>query len=299
MLASVFRRFGKVLRLRLAKEKNSLRCKGYGYTTIELLCSEDKFISDCLISEHPIYLRRIEGPKRLGAEHCSVLRRYAVFENVLAQDREDLINKLKFFGALDLELSLFVPAEKHTNYVLHILFEDQKADGLLQAFLQKKKLEFECKVTTFVGSEEVQFDQIVPPMYVRSHRYERSLLVEKRIPANQMESNRQGFIRAITSPNPRFRDPALLLSDIERMNISDASAHQQSKPKKSKSQHSLEFRSFRKATCTININQLARYRLFLNACHRPSNIRLNVAAPRSPLTGYQSQQNLRASACEH
>ena len=300
MLASVFRRFGKVLRLRLAKEKSTLRCKGYGYTTIELLCSEDKFISECLVSEHPIYLKRIEGPKRLGAEHCSLLRRYAVFENISAVDREHLVNKLKSFSALDLDLSQTVTAEKRTKYALHILFEDQKVDGLLQAFLQKQNFSFECRVTTFEGSEDVHFDQIVPPAFVRSHRYEKSLMVEIRIPANQMESNRQGFDRTATSPKPRYKDSALLLPETsERMSLLDASAHQHQKCKKPKSQHSFEFRSFKKIACTININQLTRYRLFLNASHCPSNIRLNLAAPHKSLAKQQLIKNLRASACDH
>jgi hypothetical protein len=300
MLASALRRYGKILRLRLAKDKRSTKCKGYGYTTIELLCSEDKFISDCLFSEQPIYLKRIEGPKRLGAEHCSMLRRYAVFENEHATDNKHLLNKLMSFGAIELHLSQSSTAEKPTKYVLHILFLEQKTGGLLQTFLQQHKLDSICKATTFVGTEEVDFDQIVPPMFIMSHRFERSLLVEIGLPVNKMESNRQGFNRTTTSPKPPLKDTANLLPDTRDKNIlSDTSAHLQNKSRKSKIHHSLEFRSFRKVACTINLNQLARYRLFLNASHGPNNIRLNVAAAGTPLVSQQLQKNLRFSAADN
>ena len=279
MLACELRKFGKILRLRVTREKSSKHCKGYGYTTIELLCNEEFFFSQCLFSDFPIYLKRIECPKRLGAEHCSMLRRYAVTENILEKDKELLVGKFKSFGALELDLFHPVKVENQTKYVLHVLFIDQKAVCSLQAFLQRQNFHSFCRVTTFSGTEDIQFDQIVPPVFIRSHIFERSLLVEKRNPGNQLESNPQGISRTTDGPKPYSKDsPGLYPDTTGRANLLGISAQQPSKPKQSKSKPSLEFRSFRKATCTINVNQLARYRLFLNASHHPSNLRLNVAA---------------------
>lgn len=152
--------FGKVLRIRVAREQSDLACKGYGYAWIEPFVATNEFSRLCLSLPSPILAYPIDGPKLLGCENTRMLRRFVRLENLKGKfSYNDLLTQLEFFGSLALVVTEFEPSGTQKVDRLHALFK-YEASVLDLSTCQQHSIKGELvEMQTFIGLQENPFEE--------------------------------------------------------------------------------------------------------------------------------------------
>jgi hypothetical protein len=151
--------FGRIMRIRVARNSVTLKCKGYGYTWIVLNCTEPEFTARCLNLTPPILAYAIPGPKLLGAENTKLLRRYAQIEGQgQSLPVSQVLEHMETYGKLE-----FISRErdrfKHDfSFRLQLIFEDEEAAKKVSLIENHKVGGLSLTVHTFIGLQECPFE---------------------------------------------------------------------------------------------------------------------------------------------
>jgi len=275
-LAALLRAFGKVLRLRLARNKGEDTCKGYGYAYIELFCSEVQLAAGLLAGNPPVYAKEIRGPKHLGAEHTKTLRRCVkVIPAGSECARKQILNHLSQFGCLELEVSECAgPSLPDTGQPrdvksLFAMFSDAEAISRLTAARNPSDNQSLAVLTfpTFVGMQESGLDSWEFPFFVKLHC---------RDDAHSLDNSRLDR----ESKETVHLNPACEVKNVAKMAKNPVPEHhgspvQDLHAERKKLRPTMNFQGKRLA-CTINSNQLFKYSRALKQLHTHKNLRYNL-----------------------
>lgn len=275
-LAALLKAFGKVLRLRLARHKGDQQCWGYGYVFIELVCSERAFAARALAGNPPIYAKEIPGPKHLGSEHTKTLRRCvrAVPEAPCA--RQELLDCLASFGALELEVSEAagpgLPDAGPPRVVksLFAMFADAEAAGRLAAARNAGAPHTFLARLAVLGLQESGADAWEPPYFLKAHAGSDAVPLEF---SSERSGPDSGQLPRVRASEPR--DMAKLASTFARQQLGSPAPG--APVERRKKQPTMNFQG-RRLACTINSNQLSRYSRVFGLLHSGKNLRYNLRA---------------------
>ena len=282
-LVARFKPFGKIIKLKLSKNKSDGRVMGYGYLTIELICSDEEIREESLLGSPPLYLQSIGSSKHLGSAHTRLVRRCALVKSRDAIEREAFLNFLRGFGSLELDV-----CEMHEDisssrlndgeiivWSAFVVYKDQEARDSLKR-----------DVLNDVGRDAYfQMDFTFPTESdnnVYKWRYPIISRINQAVKRGNADSNnsKNRVLEAIHIRCPG--KPSLSEGNNRKEKDSEISkklASPSDQPEKKVGQlKGLPYMDFdsKRLACTINSNQLYRYNKIHRLLHTNNNLRLNL-----------------------
>ena len=272
----IMKSFGKVLRLRLTKDKSNDSCKGYGYVKIELSCSEKGFLLGCLASDPPLMVAPIKGPKHLGSEHTRLIRRYVMIDRLYIQlIRKEVLDFFAQFGTIEVDIAEFKKLETGAYSLrrLHLFYADQTAVQKLEKHSILQIRDF--RISVFTGIQDLSFDELSRPYQVYDHIDKRMNIIDEKLTHNENLSKVSTKTIGINKKEKRNYWES---QQSEASEESEGPGPAGDSVSRSKKRPKMIFDT-KKLSCTINANQLKKYHNIFNIQHAPSNVRFNIRSP--------------------
>lgn len=276
-LATLLKTYGKVLRLRLTKNKEDDKRRGHGYVYIELVCSDQEFTTGVVAGNPPIYAKAIRGPKHLGSEHTKTLRRCVkVIPDSSDCERTKVLSYLSQFGALEVEVSECVEISPSSDEgpprgvkSMFALFSDPDAVCRLMASRNRDNDHSHPILSrlTFIGPQEPGIDSWDPPLFVAIYNRNDSHPPES--PSSPQEC--KDILHNIRLSE--VKDMTKMASCFERQPLTSSTQDVPTKRKKDKPTMNFECK---RLACTINSNQLFKYSRVMKLLHTSNNLRYNL-----------------------